>query len=132
MIAAVEHVEAQRIDRPGRPQPQRVDMRAAPADDRRIVGDGLDRLFGVPDKSRVTAAPGYRLDPSAVIDIVGDLRPLELPGVGEGQPFLRKFLLPAIVDDLAEEAVVVADAIAAGRDAEARHAFEEARRETAE
>ena len=44
MVAAVEHVEPQRIDGARRPQPQRVHVPAAPADDRRVVGDRLDGL----------------------------------------------------------------------------------------
>ena len=42
------------------------------------------------------------------------------------------FLLPAVLDDLAEQPVVVADAVAVGRDAEARHALHEAGGEPAE
>ena len=46
MVAAVERIEPQRVGRPGRPQPQRVGIVAAPADHRRVVGDGCDRLAG--------------------------------------------------------------------------------------
>ncbi len=62
-------------------------------------------------------------------DVMDDLRPLELPRIAEGQPVLRVFLLRAVLDHLAEQAVVVADAVAAGRDGERRHAFHKARRE---
>src|SRR5204863_9988261 len=55
-----------------------------------------------------------------------------LPGIAERQPILGKFHLPAVADHLAEEAVVVADAIAARRYPEARHALHQAGRETPE
>src|SRR5215469_18449770 len=107
-------------------------MLALPADDRRVIGNRFDRLFRVPDKARVGASPRDGLDPAAVEDVVGDLGALEFPRIGEGQPFLGIFLLPAVLDDLAEEAVVVADTVAISRNAEARHAFEEAGGEPAE
>ena len=50
MVALVEHFEAQRIDGARRPQPQRVYVPAAPADDRRVVGDRLDRLVRPPNR----------------------------------------------------------------------------------
>ena len=56
-------------------------------------------------------------------------RPLEFPGVAEAQPFVRIFLLPALRDDLAEQAEIVADAIADGGNRQRRHALHEARRE---
>ena len=79
-------------------------------------------------------APGIvdGLDPAAEMDVVDDLRPRELPGIAERQPVLGIFLLPAVLDDLPEQAVVVADAVAVGGDAEARHAFHEAGGEPAE
>ena len=45
---------------------------------------------------------------------------------------LGEFLLPAVPDHLPEQAVVVADAVAAGRDAEARHALHQAGGKAAE
>ena len=62
MVALVEHVEPQRVDGARRPQPQRVDVPAAPADDRRVVGDRLDRLVGMPHRPH--AGPGARRRPS--------------------------------------------------------------------
>ncbi len=39
VVAGIEGVEQDRIDRHGRPQPQRIHAVAAPADHRRVVGD---------------------------------------------------------------------------------------------
>ena len=49
MVAGVEGGEQDRVDRHRRPQPQRVDAVAAPADDRRVVGDGEHVLLRLPD-----------------------------------------------------------------------------------
>ena len=48
------------------------------------------------------------------------------------EPLVGIFLLPAVLDDLAEQAEIVADAIADGGDGERRHALHEARGEPAE
>src|SRR5437868_3133137 len=52
-------------------------------------------------------------------------RPRELPWIAEGQPFLRVFLLPTVLDDLAEQSVIVANAVAVGGNSEGRHALHE-------
>ena len=49
VVAGVEGVELERIGRARRPQAQRVDVLAAPADDRRVVADRLDGFGRVPD-----------------------------------------------------------------------------------
>src|SRR5947208_1387169 len=107
-------------------------MGAAPADDGSVVSDGLDRLGRVPDEAGAPAAAGDGLDPAAIMNVVGDFRALEFPWIAKGQPLLGVFLLPAVDHDLPEEAVVVTNAIAVGRDAEAGHAFEKARSKPAE
>jgi hypothetical protein len=48
VIAAVEVEQRQRIGRARGPQPQRVDVTAAPAGDRRVEGDRVDRFGGFP------------------------------------------------------------------------------------
>src|ERR1700684_1676922 len=65
-------------------------------------------------------------DAAAEMDVIDHLRPLEFPGVAETQPLVRIFLLPAIVDDLAEQTEIVANAVTDRGDAECRHAFHEA------
>src|SRR6266702_88523 len=49
IVAGVEDVELERIGRARRPQPQRVDVLAAPAHDRGVVGDGLHGFRRMPD-----------------------------------------------------------------------------------
>ncbi len=131
IVAGVEDVELEGVGRARRPQPQRVDVLAAPADDRGVVGDRLHGFRWVPDR----AVASLRLDvfdTAAVMHVIDHFRPLEFPGVAEAQPFVGIFLLPAIVDDLAEQAEIIADAVADRGDRQCRHAFHEARREPSE
>ncbi len=126
VIAAIEHIEPQRVGRARGPQTQRIDVAATPTDDRCVVSDRLDGLVRPPDIARDTMRVADGFDPSAEVNVVDDLGPRELPGIAERQPVLRIFLLPAVLDDLAKQSVIVADAVAVGRDAETRHALHEA------
>ena len=65
------------------------------------------------------------LDTASEANVVDDLRPREFPRVAERQPVFRVFLLPSVLEDLAEQPVIITDAIAVGRDAEACHALQE-------
>ena len=58
--------------------------------------------------------------------LIDHFRPLEFPGVAEAEPFVGIFVLPALRDDLAEQAEIVADAVADGGDRQRRHALHEA------
>ena len=132
VIAAVEVLEPQRVRRLRRPEPQRIDVAPAPADERRVEGHRVDALRGLPDVARRLVAVLDAVDPAAEADRVRDLGPLELPRVAGGQPVLGELVLPAVLQDLPEDAVVVADAVAVGGYPQRRHAFHEARREAAE
>jgi hypothetical protein len=98
---------------------------AAPADDRGVVGNRLDGLAGMPDRA-VAALVVDMLDGAAEMHVVDHFRPLEFPGVAQAQPDVGVFLLPAIVDDLAEQAEIIADAVAHRGDGKCRHALHEA------
>ena len=52
VVAGIEGVEQDRVDRMGGPEPQRVDALGAPADDRRVAGGGDDALGRLPDVAR--------------------------------------------------------------------------------
>ncbi len=66
------------------------------------------------------------IDMPAEADVVGGFRTRELPRIAEGQPVFRIFLLPAVLDGLAEEAVIVTNAVADRVDLQGRHAVHEA------
>ena len=129
VVAGIERVEPQRIDGAGLPEPQRVDVAAAPAHHGRVVGDSLHGLGRVPHVARHPVGRVHALDAAPEADVVGDRRALELPRVAARQPVFRVFLLPAVLDDLPEQAVLVADAVAVSRHRQGCHAFHEAGRE---
>ena len=85
----------------------------------------------MPDRA-VAALVVDMLDVAAEMHVIDHLRPLEFPGVAEAEPFVGIFLLPALRDDLAEQAEIVADAVADGGDRQRRHALHEARRKPPE
>ena len=132
VVAGVEGVELQRVDGARRPQSQRIDVTTAPTDDRRVVADRLDRLVGVPDVTDGFFAVGDRFHPAAETDRVIDLGALEFPRIAVREPILGNLLLPAVADDLAEEAVVVTNAVSGRGDRQRRHAVHEAGGEAAE
>ena len=65
------------------------------------------------------------VDVAAKADVVDDFGPGELPRIAERQPVLGIFVLPAVLDGLSEQAVVVTYSIADRRDIERRHAVHE-------
>ncbi len=132
IVAGVEHVDAQRVRRARRPQPQRVDVLAAPADDRRVIGHRLHGLAGIPDRAFPAACIDRVLDAAAEMHLIDHLRALQFPRIAKAEPFVGIFLLPALADDLAEQAEIVTDAIAERRDFQRRHAFHETGRQPAE
>ena len=95
VIAAVEGVEAHRIDRACGPQPQRIDVTAAPADDRRVIGDRLNGLIGI---QRVCGGlPACSMfEMSAIMDIEHHIAAFEFPRVSGEQPLFGKLLLPSV------------------------------------
>src|SRR6185312_4657000 len=80
----------------------------------------------------LAAAIRDHLDPAAKGNRVDPLRAGKLPRVADRQPILRIFLLPAVAHHLAEQPEIVADAVAAGGNAEARHALHQTGGEPAE
>src|SRR5271165_168857 len=101
-------------------------MLAAPADDRGVIADRFDGLRRMPDVTRTLVFALDHFDPAAEPDCVVVLGTLEFPRIAVGEPVLRRLLLPAAADDLAEQAVVVANPVAVRGDPERRHAVHEA------
>src|SRR5688500_577423 len=106
-------------------------MLAAPADDRGIVGGGLHGFAGMP-AGAFAAAVRDMGDVAAEMQPIDHLGALESPWVAEAEPLVGIFLLPALRDDLAEQAEIVADAVADGGNGEGGHAFHEAGRQPPE
>src|SRR6266571_9471433 len=100
-------------------------MPAAPADHRRVVGDRVHDLLGVPDAARRLGVAADIFDVAAEADRIGDLPALALPRVSEREPVFRHLVLPAVPDLLLEQPVLVADAVAVGGNTERRQAVHE-------
>ncbi|MCY1427006.1 hypothetical protein D9M71_428360 [compost metagenome] len=129
MIAGVESVQLQVFLGTGAPEPQGVHRRATPADHRGVVGDGAYGLVGLPDLPAGAVVLRMGEDAAAEADAVGHLGSLELPGIAEIQPGLGLLGLPTLHYHLAEQPVLVADAVAVGSQAQGGHALHEAGRQ---
>ena len=114
------------------PQPQGVHFLAAPPEDRRVVGDGEHGFAGHPFVARRPVPAFAHGHGAAEADLVIGFAPLEFPRIAEGEPILGRLDLPAIRDGLAEQAEIVADAVAERRDADRRHALHETGGEAAQ
>ncbi|MNO95887.1 hypothetical protein D3C76_875410 [compost metagenome] len=132
VITRIEALQVQLFQRPCAPQAQGIDAGTAPADYWRVISHRPHRLAGPPDLARLALGVDHGLDTTAEADRVDHLGTLELPRVAEVQPVLGLLLLPAVDHRLPEQAVLVADAVTVGGNAQGRHALHEARRQTAQ
>ncbi len=104
----------------------------AVAGDGHVVGDAEHRLPAHPARGRRAVAAGAALHRAVEADRDRLLRTDDLPGVAELQPLVGALHLVPADDVLAEDAELVADAVAHPRVAEGGHRVEEAGREPAE
>ena len=128
-VAAAELREVEVVRRGRRPQPQRVDRLAAVADHRPIVGDADQRRgpFGTTAAAAAASRTTQLSGTSTVSSGPGDL-----PRVGPAQPVVRLLDLPAVLDLLPEDAVLVAQAVADRRDLQRGQRVDEAGGQPAE
>ncbi len=126
MVAGIEGGEENGVYRLCRPEAQRVDAGAAPADDRRVVSHGDDALGRFPDEALRVFISADRLHRAAEADFIGAFAAFEFPWVTVGKPGFRQFHLPSVSHLLAEEAMHVPDAVAIGGNINGRHGFHEA------
>ena len=82
--------------------------------------DALDRRLGYPAHTRATLVVVEALDAAAELHQVAVL-PGQFPGVAIAQPGVGDLHLPAVLDALVEDAVLVAEPVADGRDLQRRH-----------
>ena len=118
VVAGVEDLEVERAGGAGAPEPQGVDGAAAVARDHRVVGDAEDGALGEPADAVAAVRVGVALGVAAEADLDRHLGVGELPGVAAPEPVVGLFDLPAVLEGLAEDAELVADAVADGGDAE--------------
>ena len=115
VIAFVEGLKVEGVDCLGGPETQEVGHLRAEAGDGNIVGDAAHDVLGNPAHAEVAMIVVILLGVSAVADVVRDFRARHLPRIAEAQPLVGLFNLPAVLYFLIEEAELVANAVADGR-----------------
>ena len=128
-IAAAELLKIERMSRGGAPQTQRVDRLAAVADHRPIIGDADERRGLVRNHAQLAFAQFKR---AAEGHWHAFRRPHDLPGIRMSEPIVRALLLPAVLNFLLKDAVLIAQAIAHRGQLHRGHRVEETGGETAE
>ena len=128
--ALVEVGEIEVVDRLRAPEPERVDGLVV-ADDGEVVGNALHRLGRHP-VPLLAAALGAALDMAAEVDVLRVLGTRHLPRIAVLEPVVRFLDLAAVHDLLAEDAVVVPEAIPHSGEVKGRHRVDVARGETPE
>ncbi len=131
MVTGIEAFQVQVFHSPCTPQTQGVHTGAAPAHYRGVISNGAHGFVGRPHLDQLAGGIRQGFDAAAKADRVNHFGPLKLPRVAEVQPALGLFLLPAIHNRLAEQAVLIANAVTVAGNAQGRHAFHKARRQAA-
>ena len=128
-VPLAEGLEVEGLVRARRPETQGVDVLPTVAHHRPVVGDAVDG--GRPPRNGLQ---GPALDLVGAVDV--DLDPLErtahLPRVRVAEPVVGVLHLPAVLQGLAEHAVLVAKPVARGRELQRGHGVEEAGRQPAQ
>ncbi len=96
------------------------------------LGKPLTNLVGHPAHAVVALAVGVVLGAAAEPDLEGDLGMGDFPRVAEVQPVVQHLDLPAVLDGLIEDAELVANAVAGGRDLQGGQRIEVAGGQAAE
>src|SRR5690606_17645736 len=126
VIAGIEAVQLQIFLGACAPQPQGVDRSTTPAYHRRVIGDGAYALLRLPQLPRGARTVVEAHHSAAKADAIGHLGTLELPGIAEVQPGFGLLGLPAVDDRLAEQAMLITNAVAVRGQTQGRHALHEA------
>ena len=114
VVAGVERVQLERLDRPGPPQRQHVARVHAVPLDRGVVGDALQHPSRDPSDAVAACSVDVVLAVAAPVDPVTHIGLDNLPRVAVDQPVVGLLDLPAVTNLLIENAELIADAIADG------------------
>jgi hypothetical protein len=132
IVPGVEGVDAEGRDGSSRPEAQRIDGRTAVAGSQLIEADRVDVVGADPAVLRALGVL-ERLDAAAELDRVARIAGRQLPHVPEAQPAARHLALAALLaDHLREDSVIVADAVADGRELQRGQGIQETRRKAPE
>src|SRR5205823_5598915 len=100
------------------PEAQAIDGAAPVAGHQVVVGDAQYRVIGSPAEALIALPIGPAGDLAAEADRDGQLGVGQLPGVAKELPVVGVLDLPAVGETLAEDAILVIDAVAYHRQAE--------------
>ena len=128
-VAAAELLEIEIIRSGGGPQAQGVDRFASIADDRPVVRDAEQCGRAAADHLQFAAADFKRAADFHLDALVGAG---DFPWVRAGQPVIGLFMLPAVMDILAEDTIFISQSAAHARNGERGHGVEEASGEASE
>ena len=132
IVADVEVLEIEGLDRLALPQPQGIAGIDPVAEHRRVAGHALDPARRNPAHPIAPSFVDAGLAVAAEIHVVAHLRTHDLPGVALLQPLVGHLHLPTVADLLVEDAELVADAVADGRDLQRRQRIHVAGRQPSE
>lgn len=132
VVTGVEDLQVELVGGPGAPQPQRVDDAVPVSGDHVVVGDALDVPGGDPPGPLAALVVGVALGVPAEVHLDGTLGVRELPRVTEAEPRVGQLDLTVVDEGLAEDAVLVADAVSDARHVHRRQRVDEAGRQPAE
>src|SRR5919106_204292 len=99
-------------------------MAAAPSGDGGVIGRGEHGFGRMPDRRRGVLVAAGVLDGAAEMDRKRLIGAGKFPGVSVRQPRVGRFLLPAVMKALLEQALLIANAVAERGNAQRRHAVE--------
>src|SRR5208337_2600301 len=131
-VTGVEAFNVERLDGLCGPEAHGVRGVGAVAEDGRIVGNSTNQLFRIPADVETAISVAVPFGMAAEFDFDSVFGALQCPGIAEAEPFVSGLHVAAVVDLLVEDAVLVADAIADGRNVECGKGIHEARGETAQ
>src|SRR5262245_38116280 len=123
-LAMAEDLKVEVIRGGGRPEAKGVDGLATVAHHRAVERDADQR--GRPAGHHLQA-PAAHLEGAVQLDLYLLVRTDDFPGIGPPKPVVRLLVLPAVLDGLLEDAVLVPQPVAHGRKLHGSHRVYEAR-----
>ena len=131
ILAAVELLHIERVDRAGRPGAQHIDHIAVIAQHGHIVGHGLHGVV-IAQLILHAAVLGIFADIAVKAHLDRLIEPADLPDIAPLQPVVGQLHLEAVGNMLAEQAQLIADGAAHRRQLERGERIEEARGQAAQ
>ena len=131
VVAGVKEIEVEGVNSFGLPKAKAVDHPIAEAGYRGVVGYAHDGVGCDPAAMEIAGLIAIRLGGAAELDFTGRVGGGDLPRITELEPLVGVLDLPAIAQLLAEDAELIAQAVANGGHAEGRHGVQVAGGQTA-